>query len=66
VPETVLVLLEKNGAGKSTMLKMLLGIFYSTGVILKKREVRMGFYVRILILSKAVTVLEEAYEALSI
>jgi ATP-binding cassette subfamily F protein 3 len=41
-------LVGKNGAGKSTMLKCWLKTFLLiTGVLLKKKEVRMGFFVRI-------------------
>jgi ABC-type Na+ transport system ATPase subunit NatA len=51
VPETVLVLLEKNGAGKSTMLKKPKTLLLIPEVCAGK-EVRMGFCVRISILSK--------------
>jgi ATP-binding cassette subfamily F protein 3 len=57
----VLVLLE--GAGKSTMLKILAKDFApDSGSIAQEKEVRMGFCVRISILSKEEQY-EEAYEA---
>jgi ATPase subunit of ABC transporter with duplicated ATPase domains len=46
-------LVGKNGAGKSTMLKMLAGDFSpDTGVISQEKKFVWDFYVKILILSK--------------
>jgi len=46
-------LVGKNGAGKSTMLKMLAGDFApDSGVISQEKDIRMGFLRQISILSK--------------
>ena len=57
-------LVGKNGAGKSTMLKMLAGDFKpDSGVIATEKEVRMGFLRQDIDFEEGRTVLEEAYQA---
>ena len=57
-------LVGKNGAGKSTMLKMLAGeLSPDTGTIAKEKEVRIGFLKQDIDFVLGRTVLEEAYEA---
>ena len=57
-------LVGKNGAGKSTMLKILAGDFKpDSGVIATEKEVRMGFLRQDIDFELGRTVLEEAYEA---
>lgn len=57
-------LVGKNGAGKSTMLKILAGDFApDSGVISQEKEVRMGFLRQDIDFEQGRTVLEEAYEA---
>ncbi|WP_396169214.1 ribosomal protection-like ABC-F family protein [Flavobacterium sp.] len=57
-------LVGKNGAGKSTMLKILAGDFKpDSGQIAKEKEVRMGFLRQDIDFEQGRTVLEEAYEA---
>ena len=59
-------LVGKNGAGKSTMLKMLAGDFKpDSGVIATEKEVRMGFLRQDIDFEEGRTVLEEAYQAFS-
>jgi ATP-binding cassette subfamily F protein 3 len=60
-------LVGKNGAGKSTMLKILAGDFKpDSGQIATEKEVKWVFYVRISILNKEELFLEEAYQAFKI
>ena len=57
-------LVGKNGAGKSTMLKILSGdIAPDSGVISQEKEIRMGFLRQDIDFEQGRTVLEEAYEA---
>ena len=57
-------LVGKNGAGKSTMLKILAGDFApDSGVISQEKEIRMGFLRQDIDFEQGRTVLEEAYEA---
>jgi ATP-binding cassette subfamily F protein 3 len=57
-------LVGKNGAGKSTMLKILAGDFKpDSGVIATEKEVRMGFLRQDIDFEEGRSVLEEAYEA---
>ena len=57
-------LVGKNGAGKSTMLKMLAGDFKpDEGVIASEKEVRLGFLRQDIDFIPGRTVLEEAYQA---
>lgn len=57
-------LVGKNGAGKSTMLKILAGDFKSdTGSIALEKEVRIGFLRQDIDFEQGRTVLEEAYQA---
>ena len=57
-------LVGKNGAGKSTMLKILAGDFKpDSGQIATEKEVRMGFLRQDIDFELGRTVLEEAYEA---
>ena len=57
-------LVGKNGAGKSTMLKILAGDFKpDSGSIATEKEVRMGFLRQDIDFEQGRTVLEEAYEA---
>lgn len=57
-------LVGKNGAGKSTMLKMLAGDFKpDSRVISQEKDVRMGFLRQDIDFEQGRTVLEEAYEA---
>lgn len=57
-------LVGKNGAGKSTMLKILAGDFKpDSGQIATEKEVRMGFLRQDIDFEVGRTVLEEAYEA---
>ncbi len=57
-------LVGKNGAGKSTMLKILSGeLSPDSGVIATEKEVRTGFLKQDIDFIKGRTVLEEAYEA---
>ena len=57
-------LVGKNGAGKSTMLKMLAGDFKpDSGVISQEKDIRMGFLRQDIDFERGRTVLEEAYEA---
>ena len=57
-------LVGKNGAGKSTMLKMLARDFApDSGVISQEKDVRMGFLRQDIDFEQGRTVLEEAYEA---
>jgi ATP-binding cassette subfamily F protein 3 len=57
-------LVGKNGAGKSTMLKILAGDFApDSGVISQEKEIRMGFLRQDIDFERGRTVLEEAYEA---
>ena len=57
-------LVGKNGAGKSTMLKILAGDFKpDSGQIATEKEVRMGFLRQDIDFEQGRTVLEEAYEA---
>lgn len=57
-------LVGKNGAGKSTMLKMLAGDFKpDSGTIATEKEVRIGFLRQDIDFVKGRTVLEEAYQA---
>ncbi len=57
-------LVGKNGAGKSTMLKILAGDFKpDSGQIATEKEVRMGFLRQDIEFEQGRTVLEEAYEA---
>ncbi len=57
-------LVGKNGAGKSTMLKMLAGDFKpDSGTIATEKEVKMGFLRQDIDFEVGRTVLEEAYEA---
>ena len=59
-------LVGKNGAGKSTMLKILAGdIKPDSGVIATEKEVRMGFLRQDIDFEEGRTVLEEAYQAFS-
>ena len=57
-------LVGKNGAGKSTMLKILAGDFKpDSGQIATEKEVKMGFLRQDIDFEHGRTVLEEAYEA---
>ncbi|MBD0724101.1 glycosyl transferase family 2 [Flavobacterium sp. L1I52] len=57
-------LVGKNGAGKSTMLKMLAGDFApDSGVISQEKDIKMGFLRQDIDFERGRTVLEEAYEA---
>lgn len=57
-------LVGKNGAGKSTMLKMLAGDFKpDSGTIATEKEVRIGFLRQDIDFVKGRTVLDEAYQA---
>ena len=57
-------LVGKNGAGKSTMLKILAGDFSpDSGVIATEKEVKMGFLRQDIDFEQGRTVLEEAYQA---
>lgn len=57
-------LVGKNGAGKSTMLKILSGeLSPDSGVIATEKEVKIGFLKQDIDFIKGRTVLEEAYEA---
>lgn len=57
-------LVGKNGAGKSTMLKMLAGDFKpDSGTIATEKEVKIGFLRQDIDFEKGRTVLEEAYQA---
>ncbi|MHA3787666.1 ABC-F family ATP-binding cassette domain-containing protein [Flavobacterium hauense] len=57
-------LVGKNGAGKSTMLKILSGEQqYDSGVIATEKEIRLGFLKQDIDFIKGRTVLEEAYQA---
>lgn len=57
-------LVGKNGAGKSTMLKILSGeVQPDSGVIATEKEVKLGFLKQDIDFVKGRTVLEEAYEA---
>ena len=57
-------LVGKNGAGKSTMLKILAGDFKpDSGQIATEKEVRIGFLRQDIDFEKGRTVLEEAYQA---
>jgi ATP-binding cassette, subfamily F, member 3 len=57
-------LVGKNGAGKSTMLKILAGDFKpDSGVIATEKEVKMGFLRQDIDFEQGRTVLEEAYQA---
>ena len=57
-------LVGKNGAGKSTMLKILAGDFApDSGIISQEKEIRMGFLRQDIDFEQGRTVLEEAYEA---
>lgn len=57
-------LVGKNGAGKSTMLKILSGeLAPDSGVIATEKEVKMGFLKQDIDFVKGRTVLEEAYQA---
>lgn len=57
-------LVGKNGAGKSTMLKMLAGDFKpDNGTIATEKEVKIGFLRQDIDFVKGRTVLEEAYQA---
>lgn len=57
-------LVGKNGAGKSTMLKILSGEMpYDTGSIATEKEIRLGFLKQDIDFEQGRTVLEEAYEA---
>jgi ATP-binding cassette subfamily F protein 3 len=57
-------LVGKNGAGKSTMLKILAGDFKpDSGQIATEKEVRMGFLRQDIDFEQGRTVLDEAYEA---
>ncbi|WP_445713428.1 ABC-F family ATP-binding cassette domain-containing protein [Flavobacterium sp.] len=59
-------LVGKNGAGKSTMLKMLAGDFKpDNGTIATEKEVKMGFLRQDIDFEEGRTVLEEAYQAFS-
>jgi ATP-binding cassette, subfamily F, member 3 len=59
-------LVGKNGAGKSTMLKMLAGDFKpDSGTIATEKEVKMGFLRQDIDFEEGRTVLEEAYQAFS-
>ncbi|RYZ76667.1 MAG: ABC-F family ATP-binding cassette domain-containing protein, partial [Proteobacteria bacterium] len=54
----------KNGAGKSTMLKILSGEMpYDTGSIATEKEIRLGFLKQDIDFEQGRTVLEEAYQA---
>ena len=57
-------LVGKNGAGKSTMLKILAGDFQpDSGVIATEKDVRLGFLRQDIDFEQGRTVLEEAYQA---
>ena len=57
-------LVGKNGAGKSTMLKILAGDFKpDSGVIATEKEVKLGFLRQDIDFEQGRTVLEEAYQA---
>src|SRR6478609_4753351 len=57
-------LVGKNGAGKSTMLKILSGdIAPDSGTIAQEKDVRMGFLRQDIDIEQGRTVLEEAYQA---
>ena len=57
-------LVGKNGAGKSTMLKMLAGDFKpDSGTIATEKEIKIGFLRQDIDFVKGRTVLEEAYQA---
>ena len=57
-------LVGKNGAGKSTMLKMLAGDFKpDSGTIATEKEVKIGFLRQDIDFVKGRTVLDEAYQA---
>lgn len=57
-------LVGKNGAGKSTMLKMLAGDFKpDSGTIATEKEIKLGFLRQDIDFIKGRTVLEEAYQA---
>ncbi|WP_159800124.1 ribosomal protection-like ABC-F family protein [Flavobacterium sp. MK4S-17] len=59
-------LVGKNGAGKSTMLKILSGeLSPDSGVIATEKEVKIGFLKQDIDFIKGRTVLEEAYQAFS-
>ena len=59
-----IALVGKNGAGKSTMLKILAGLQSPTsGVIAIPKEVTIGYLPQVMILSDKHTVMEEAEQA---
>ena len=62
-----IALVGKNGAGKSTMLKILAGIQAPTsGSVSVPRDVTIGYLPQVMILSDKHTVMEEAEMALNI